>query len=568
MGMGCTRVVERVCAATGQLEAAPTRFEAAVDVPQGGVLWAMPALLENGLLQETPSFFSLPKGFYHLLHIFILLAYMALCRIKTPEQLRYHPAGEGGKLLGLDRIPEVRTLREKIKILAEPDSVKKWSAQLSQAWMEADTEAAGVLFVDGHVRVYHGSQTPLPKRFVSRQRLCLRGTTDYWVNDQHGRPFFVISTAFTEGLLDMLQREIIPRLIREVPNQPSPEELQANPDLHRFTLVFDREGYSPKFFAQMWKERIACQTYRKYPGENWPTTEFEEMTVLMPGSHRILMRLAERKVNLGEKIEVREIRKLAETGHQTAIISTDYTSSRTAVAAHMFARWSQENFFRYMMHHFDIDKLIDYETSKPDETRNVVNPAYRALEGQIKSKSGQLSRKLAEFRTLTKKENPDLADMTVYEYQKGNLQEQIDFLEKEILELKTKRKETTKHIPWIDLPEELQFQQLAPERKLLMDTIRMIAYRAETAMVMILREKMARPDDARSLAREIFVSTADLIPDEQAGTLTVKLHHLTNHASDEAVRHLAQYLNASETIYPGTNLRLIYQFVSDHFPPD
>ena len=81
-------------------------------------------------------------------------------------------------------------------------------------------------------------------------------------------------------------------------------------------------------------------------------------------------------------------------------------------------------------------------------------------------------------------------------------------------------------------------------------------------------EKMTRPDEARSLTREIFTSAADLIPDEQARTLTVKLHHLTNHASDEAIRHLAQFLNDSETIHPGTNLRLIYQFVSNHFPPD
>ncbi|MCP4605715.1 MAG: hypothetical protein GY847_35210, partial [Proteobacteria bacterium] len=126
MGMGCTRVVERVCAATGQLQEAPTRFETELDVTQGGVLWAMPALLSNGLLSNVTKFFSLPKGFYSCVHIFILLAYMALTRIKTPEQLRYQPAGEGGKLLGLDRIPEVRTLREKIKILAQPDQIKEW----------------------------------------------------------------------------------------------------------------------------------------------------------------------------------------------------------------------------------------------------------------------------------------------------------------------------------------------------------------------------------------------------------------------------------------------------------
>ena len=86
-------------------------------------------------------------------------------------------------------------------------------------------EAAGTLYVDGHVRVYHGSQTKLPRRFVSRERLCLRGMTDYWINDQQGLPFFVISTPFTTGLLDMLSNEIVPRLLKDVPPQHTDEGL-------------------------------------------------------------------------------------------------------------------------------------------------------------------------------------------------------------------------------------------------------------------------------------------------------------------------------------------------------
>ena len=111
--MGCTRVVERVCAATGQLSEAPTRFETSLDVCNGGVLWALSALSANGLLTKTEALFSLPKGYYSCIHIFLLLAFMALIRIKTNEQLRYFPAGEGGKWLGLDRIPESADLAGK-----------------------------------------------------------------------------------------------------------------------------------------------------------------------------------------------------------------------------------------------------------------------------------------------------------------------------------------------------------------------------------------------------------------------------------------------------------------------
>jgi hypothetical protein len=138
MGMGCTRVVERVCASVGLLSEAPAQFEDAESVAQGGVLWALPARIANGLMRHADTNFQLPKGFYRLIHVLLLLGYMALTRIKTIEQLQYRPAGEWGKLLGLDRIPEVRTLREKLKALAQPEKVSEWSQTLSQEWMEQE----------------------------------------------------------------------------------------------------------------------------------------------------------------------------------------------------------------------------------------------------------------------------------------------------------------------------------------------------------------------------------------------------------------------------------------------
>lgn len=568
MGMACTRVLERVQAAVGRLDYAPTKFEAGQDVVNGGVLWALPALLANGLLRHAKSFFRLPKGFYSLVQILLLLAYMALMRVRNPEQLRYYPAGEGGKLLGLDRVPEARTLRAKIKTLAVPENVDNWSRELSRDWMRADPKSAGVLYVDGHIRVYHGHQTKLPKRFVSREKLCLRGTTDWWVNDQQGRPFFVVSTPFTDGMLNILKNQIVGRLLEDIPGQPSQSELKSNRYLSRFTIIFDREGYSPEFFHQMWHKRIACQTYRKYPKEDWPQSEFRQCSVTMPYHNNVQMQLAERGVLLSKKIWVREIRKLTETGHQTSIISTDYTSETAVIAGHMFSRWYQEHFFKYMMEHYDIDRLIDYQTEEIDETKKVVNPAYRELEGRIRSKRGQLTRKQAIFGQATLDEKLRSHDIAQYQQQKGELKEQIEFLESDLENLKQRRKKTSKHIEIGQLPEKERFRKLAPARKQFIDTIRMIAYRAETAMSIILRDTLARSDDARSLIREIFTTPADIIPDFENATLTIAIHHLSNNLSDNAARHLAGHLNAFRVTYPGTNLRLIYKLVSDKTPPD
>ena len=78
--------------------------------------------------------------------------------------------------------------------------------------MSAGPESAGLFYVDGHVRVYHGELTRLPRRYVARERLCLRGTTDYWVNALDGQPFFVVTQPVDPGLLTVLREQIVPRL--------------------------------------------------------------------------------------------------------------------------------------------------------------------------------------------------------------------------------------------------------------------------------------------------------------------------------------------------------------------
>jgi len=89
----------------------------------------------------------------------------------------------------------------------------------------------------------------------------------------------------------------------------------------------------------------------------------------------------------------------------------------------------------------------------------------------------------------------------------------------------------------------------------------MIAYRAETAMANIVRKKFARKDNVRSLLVSMFQTDADILPDIDSGTLTVRLHQMSSQRENEAVMHLLKHLNETETNYPGTQLRLIYGMV-------
>jgi prepilin-type processing-associated H-X9-DG protein len=563
MGMGADNVLDRMAASVGELTAVEPVFRAVSDVPNGGVLFALPALLAVGLLHRAHRYFQLPKGYYGLESLFLMLAFLALARLPSLEQLRYCAPGEWGKLLGLDRIPEVRTVRQKLALLSEQQQARAWSAELCAQWMGAEPEKAAVLYVDGHVRVYHGHQTPLPRHYVARQKLCLRATTDYWVNAMDGQPFFLLNQAVDPGMLQVLEHEIVPRLEKEIPNQPTPEQLGADAKLHRFTLIFDREGYSPVFLQSLKNKRIACLTYHKYPGEAWSQEEFSPCQVQLASGACVEMHLAERGTFLGGKVWVREIRKRTESGHQTSVLSTDYRSDPGPVAAAMFARWSQENFFKYMREHYGLDRLVDYALKEIPDATQVVNPEYRRLDGQVRSKRGHLTRKLAAFSAMGLKGEIEPKKVAAFEQKKAELQEQIEGLTKELDYLKGQRKAVEHHITIAELPEEERFKQLSTQSKHLIDTIKMVAYRAETAMAQMAREAMHREDDARSLLRALYSTEADLLPDEQAGTLTVRVHHQANRCGDEVIRHLCTELNQTETIFPGTNLRLAYELVSD-----
>ena len=560
LGRATTRSMDRVAASVGMLNGAAIEFERVQDVPDGGVLLALPALLVLGLLSKSRENFSMSEGFYPLESIFLVLALMALARIPSLEALRYEASGEWGKLMGLDRIPEVRTLRQKItQLCAEQGRAQRWSTELARQWMAEEPESAGVFYADGHIRVYHGRLTDLPHRYVAREKLRLRGTTDYWVNAMDGRPFFVLSCAVDPGLLTMLREQIVPRLKADAPNQPSVEELQADRLLSRFTIVFDREGYSPSFFAQMKEQRIAVITYRKYPAVPWTEQEFRTRQVRLVSGDQVQLQLAERGVQLSNDLWVREVRHRSPDGHQSALLSTDYRSDLSRIAAAMFARWSQENFFKYMRQHYNLDRLIEYGIEPIPDTTRVVNPARRQLESQIRRQNGLLSSELVQFAKIQLPQEMKPSQVEAYQQKKGHLQQVIEERQHQIKHLKDQRQANPKHIEVKDLPEQDRFQRLRSEKKHFIDTIKLIAYRAETALVELAREKIKRLDDARSLIRQLFRTEIDLFPDCLHKTLTVRLHPMSTQAHDEIVRHLCQELTSTETVFPGTDLCLIYE---------
>jgi hypothetical protein len=561
MGYAATRTLERVAAAMGQLESTAIAFEAAQDIPRGGVLLAVPALLAMGLMRHSAELYALPKGYYGLGSILLLLAMMALARLKSVEQLRYVAPGEWGNLLGLDRIPEVRTLRSKLKILCQQAGrAVQWNTALAKEWMGLEPEAEPVFYVDGHVRVYHGKAAQLPRHYVPRQKLYLRASVDYWVNAMDGQPFVYINKEIDHGLVQALREDVIPWVEANAPVSAGHQrKLDADPLQPRFTVVFDREGYSPDLFEELLQRRIAVLSYHRYPRGEWEASEFQEHRVELVNGERVDMKLAEREVRLPKGLAIREVRKLSPNGEQISIVTTHRRLDISTLAASLFARWSQENFFRYMRQHYALDALCELGSEAISDTEVTVNPAWRTLNNEVRKRNAVLRKERARFGAVSLIEPLSEAEVARYTAGQALQQEKIEQLQRELDGILKQRKQTLHHIPVKDLPEKDRFTRLLPERKHFIDTIKMISYRAETSMVSIVREKLGRADDARCLLLQIFNTEVDLLPDLEANTLTVRLHHLTQAAHDEVARHLCEQLNETETIFPDTQLRLVFK---------
>ena len=163
-----------------------------------------------------------------------------------------------------------------------------------------------------------------------------------------------------------------------------------------------------------------------------------------------------------------------------------------------------------MRQHFSLDRLSEYGEGDILEETRVVNPEYRRLDGKVRRKVAMLSRKLARFGSITIDGEIEPKKIKSYEKQKTELQEEIATDQKEVEKLKSERKSTPKHIQVSELPKEEKLQRLKFQSKDFLDTIKMIAYRAETAMVNILRESMSREDDARSFVRSLYQTTGDI----------------------------------------------------------
>jgi len=545
---------DRILARAGLLDDAVPLFADAECLPRAGVLLAVPLLAGHGLIEAFVNIYgSLRPSFYGLRTIVVTLFLAALLRIKRPEHFKeYHPE-DLGAILGLDRAPEVKTVRRKFARLAAQQCGKPLMDEVASRRIAENQDRVAFLYVDGHVREYHGKH-PLFQAKKAQRQVVTPAATDTWVHTADGEPLLVVTSEVNAKLTQVLE-PILADVRRLVGDQ------------RRMTVIFDRGGFSPKLFARLIDAGFDVITYRKGKVKKLASTQFALQKEKIDGTWREYTLCDRSRVRVGrlpaEKtagrkrgqakkryLWMREVRVLRDDGRQTAIFTNRHDLSAVTVAYRIFSRWRQENYFKYMAEEFALDALVEYGAEDVPETTDCRNPQWLRLTRQVKEARAEVKRLRSELGEEAEA-NAEAARPTMrgFKIAHAGLREQLHQAETKVERLLAQRKKIPPRVPASDR------KMLKTEKKLIADTIKMAAYQVETQLLGMLEDHYARAgEEGRTLLQAAFQSPARL--EVTDGELRVTIAAQSSPHRTAALSALCEQLDALAVPFPGTHLRL------------
>jgi hypothetical protein len=437
-------------------------------------------------------------------------------------------------------MPEVKTLRRKLARLASRKASQQFGHELARHRIAQRGRVLGFLYLDGHVRTYHGKHV-IAKGYDTRTRLAVPATTDYWVNDQKGDPLFVVTAEANAAMTRML----VP-ILEEVRTLIGPHR--------RLTLIFDRGGWSPKLFQKLLAMGFDFITYRKGRFRRTAGKRFLLCKAKLDG-RSVKYLLYDQPVRfLKGKLRLRQITRLTESGHQTPVLTSRWDLRDIVIAYRMFERWRQENFFKYMRQEFLIDALTDYQVEPDDPERSVPNPARKAIDKELRKARASLNKIKetygAAFIDYFEGRTPTMRAFTSSEKQ---IFQEMQKATDRITTLAAQQKSIPARVPLAQTQPGQNPVKLSTERKHLTNVLKLVAYQIESDLVNLIRPHYARTDDeGRTLIQSALQSAATLEPTENQ--LRIILSPLSSSHRSTALAALCESLNKTETRFPGSSL--------------
>jgi hypothetical protein len=558
---------ERAAARWGQLTHAEPVFAPAARVPLAGLLLAIPALEATALLPCAATVFGcLRNGFYGLDTMLLEGVLRALAGEPRAEgATRIDPVALG-RVLGLDRGPEVKTIRRKITDLAATGRADELLAAMAAAHVarldKSNPDLLAVFYVDGHVRAYQGAHK-VAKTHLSRLKFPAPATVETWVSDASGDPVLVVMADPGASLAIELRR-LLPDLRRAVGD-------------HRRVLVgFDRGGWSPALFEHMDAQGFDVLTWRKGFADDVDPDLFADAAYTDETGRVHQWRVADTTVDLSidddQVFTMRQVSLLVannKTGRgehgqdstrQIHILTTRTDLPAEQVIYRMGSRWRQENYFRYARMHFDLDSHDAYATTEDDPTRMVPNPAKKKAHQQVLAARARYERVLAatDAALLDAVSPPQGQAVLITNADHDKLTADLRAAETVLDAAQHAHRAVLARLPLGQVNPGQQVLDI--QTKLISHAIRIAAFNTATALARAIRVHTgyARANhEAHALVRQALTGSGDIDPGD--GTLTVRLDPLPTGRATAAIAQLCEHLTATQTCYPGTNLILRYE---------
>ncbi|MET3205166.1 prepilin-type processing-associated H-X9-DG protein [Arthrobacter sp. UYEF6] len=554
---------ERAAARSGLLECAVPVFAPAARVPLAGLFLALPALEATGLLAcAKATFGALPDGFYGLETMLLDAVLRALAGEPRAEgATRIDPVALG-RVLGLDRAPEVKTIRRKISHLAQTGKAGDLLTALAIHHLNpAGGDSAGsgdgeggdlaaVLYVDGHVRAYQGGKK-IGKVHSTRLKFPVPATEETWVSDAHGSPVLVVMAKPGTALTGQL-RALLPQLRTIIG------------DSRRVLVGFDRGGWSPSLFKHMDEAGFDVLTWRKGTTTDIPENSFTEVAHVDAHGEPRTWNAADTAVDLamaatGEAFRMRQISRIVParggTTRQIHILTTDQGMPAGEVIYRMGSRWRQEDYFRYARIHFDLDSHDAYPSTDDDPERSVPNPdkkkAYQKVVAARAHYDQVLARTDAAMLAL-RTPAPGTNEVTITNAMHNQVTAPLWDAEAALDQAEAAHQKIPVRVTLGELSPGQQV--LDTETKLITHAIRMAAFNTATTLAREIRTNTGyarATEEAHALARQALTGSGD-IDTTTPGYLTIRLDPLPTARATAAISELCQHLTTTETRYPGT----------------
>ena len=396
--------------------------------------------------------------------------------------------------------------------------------------------------VDGHVRAYHGKQR-IARGYDTRKRLAVPATTDYWVNDRSGDPLFVVTAEANAALMRMLEP-----ILQETRTLLGPDR--------RATVVFDRGGWSPKVFVKLLAMGFDILTYRKGRIRRVAEKRFVLRTARLDG-RSVKYLLFDQPIRLLKgKLRLRQVTRLLEGGHQTAVLTSRWDLRDIHVAYRMFERWRQENFFKYLREEYLIDSLVDYQVEPDDPQRSVPNPTRQAVDKELRKTRADIKKIRETYGAIALKHfQGGTATLRALTAEQKKIHQELKEANDRIHKLRAQQKSLPKRVLLSQVRPDEEPVKLSTERKHLTNVLKLIAYQIESDLMNLIRPHYARTDDeGRTLIQTALRCAATLEP--SATELRVTLCPLSSAHRSQAVAALCETLTQSRTCFPGARLRI------------